>query len=166
MSSRLWLAVAFVLASGASPARADNCPHSSPDMICVTVDQAELITVPAGTTTIILGNPTFADVTLLKNNNSMVITGKGFGQTNLIALNAAGSKIYEKQIRVRPANTVLVFQNGVSRTSYSCDPGSGCMPSFQLGDDNDYFNKAGSQITLHNGQATETNSASLTTSAR
>jgi hypothetical protein len=130
MSSRLWLAIAFVLASGASPARAET----SADVISVTVDQAELIPVPAGTTTIILGNPTFADVTLLKNNNSMVVTGKGFGQTNLIALNAAGSKIYEKQIRVRPANTVLVFQNGASRTSYSCDPGSGCMPSFQLGE--------------------------------
>ena len=35
MSSRLWLAVAFVLAAGASPARAAT------DVIAVTLDQAE-----------------------------------------------------------------------------------------------------------------------------
>jgi len=162
MSSRLWLAVAFVLAAGASPARAEN----SGDIIKVTVDQAELVELPAEATTIVVGNPTFADVTLLKNSRSVVITGKGFGQTNLIAINAAGSIIDKKQIRVLPAKTVLVLQNGASRTSYSCDPGSDCMPTFQLGDDNDYFTKTGTQITLHNGQAAETNSANVTASAK
>ena len=56
-----------------------------------------------------------ADVTMLKNSNSMVITGKGFGQTNLIAIDAGGSIIEEKQVRFLPANTVLVLQNGSSR---------------------------------------------------
>jgi hypothetical protein len=163
MSSRLWLAVAFVLAAGASPARAEN----SGDVISVTVDQAELIKLPAEATTVIVGNPTFADVTLLKNHNLVDITGKGFGETNFIAIDAAGSVILKKKIRVLPpTRTVLVLQNGTSRTSYSCYLGSACMPTFQLGDDNDYFTKTGSQITLHNGQAAESNSASPTASAR
>ena len=38
----------------------------------------------------ILGNPMIADVTMLKDTNAMVITGKGFGQTNLIAIDSAG----------------------------------------------------------------------------
>jgi hypothetical protein len=166
MSSRVWLAVAFLVAAGASPAHAGTCDHNSGDVILVCVDQAKVIELPAAATTIVVGNPTFADVTLLKNTKSMVITGKGFGQTNLIAIDAAGSIIDKRQIRVVPVATMLVLQKGDSRTSYSCNPGSGCMPTFQLGDDNDYFNKTGTQITLHNGQATETNSASLTTSAK
>ena len=96
MSSRLWLAVAFVLAAGASPARAET------DMIAVTLDQAKIARLPQGTATLIVGNPMIADVTMLKNNNTMVITGKGFGQTNLIAIDGDGSLIEEQQIQVVP----------------------------------------------------------------
>ena len=127
MPSRLWLAAAFVLAFGPSPSRAET------DLIAVTLDQAKIAKLPAGATTLIIGNPMIADVTMLKNNNSMVITGKGFGQTNLIAIDAGGSIIEEKQVRVLPAKTVLVLQNGSSRISYACNPQ--CMPTVQLGDD-------------------------------
>jgi len=41
----------------------------------------------------------------------MVITGKGFGQTNLIAIDGTGSLIEEEQIQVLPAKTVLVLQS-------------------------------------------------------
>jgi Pilus formation protein N terminal region len=161
MPSRLWLAVAFVLAFGASPARADNAG----DVIPITLDQAKLIKLPAEATTVIVGNPTFADVAPLKNTNLINITGKGLGQTNFIALDAHGSVLLEKQIRVLPSTrTVLVLQNGASRTSYSCNPD--CMPTVQLGDDNDYFNKTGTQITIRNGLAQGTNSAELTSSGK
>jgi Flp pilus assembly secretin CpaC len=92
MSSRLWLAAAFVLASGASPARAET------SMIAVTLDQAKIARLPQGTATLIVGNPMIADVTMLKNNNTMIITGKGFGQTNLIAIDGAGSLIEEERV--------------------------------------------------------------------
>ena len=78
---------------------------------------------------------------MLKNNNSMVITGKGFGQTNLIAIDAGGSIIEEKQVRVLPAKTVLVLQNGSSRISYACNPE--CMPTVQLGDDDKIVHGSG-----------------------
>ena len=87
MLSRLWLVLAFVLASGVSPARAET------SMIAVTLDQAKIARLPQGTATLIVGNPMIADVTMLKNNNTMVITGKGFGQTNLIAIDGGGSLI-------------------------------------------------------------------------
>jgi len=145
MPSRLWLAVAFVLAFGASPARAET------DLIAVTLDQAKIARLPAGAATLIIGNPMIADVTMLKNNNSMVITGKGFGQTNLIAIDATGSIIEEKQVRVLPPRTVLVVQRGESRVSYACNPE--CMPTVQLGDDDKSFAEAGGQITTRNGYA-------------
>lgn len=145
MSSRLWLAAAFVLASGASPARAET------SAIAVILDQAKIAQLPQGTTTLIVGNPMIADVTMLKNNNTMIITGKGFGQTNLIAIDAAGSLIEERQIQVLPAKTVLVLQNGSSRISYSCNPA--CMPTVQLGDDDKTFKDAGEQMSTRNGYA-------------
>ena len=93
MSSRFWLALAFVLAFGASPARAESTP------IAVTLDQAKIAHLPQGAATLIVGNPMIADVTMLKNNDTMIITGKGFGQTNLIAIDGAGKLIEEQQIR-------------------------------------------------------------------
>lgn len=145
MPSRFWLAVAFVLAAGASPARAGT------GLIAVTLDQAKIAQLPRGTATLIVGNPMIADVTMLRNNNAMVITGKGFGQTNLIAIDATGSVIDEEQVRVLPTRTVLVLQNGSSRVSYACNPD--CMPTVQLGDDDKTFKDAGDQISTRNGYA-------------
>jgi len=145
MSSRLWLAVAFVLAFGATPARAET------SLIAVILDQARIARLPAGTATLIVGNPMIADVTTLKDNTTMIITGKGFGQTNLIAIDATGSLIEEEQIQVVPARTVLVLQNGSSRISYACNPA--CMPTVQLGDDDKIFKDAGEQMSTRNGYA-------------
>ena len=102
-------------------------------MVKITVDEAKVDEVPEGTSTLIIGNPMIADATLLKTGGKMVLTGKGYGQTNLIALNSEGKVLLEEQLRVLPPGTVLVFQNGTSRTSYSCNPV--CMPTVQLGDD-------------------------------
>jgi Pilus formation protein N terminal region len=145
MSSRLWLAVAFVLAAGASPA------HAETDVIAVTLDQAKIARLPRGAATLIVGNPMIADVTMLKNNNAMVITGKGFGQTNLVAIDAAGSLIEEEEIRVLPSKALVVLQSGNSRMSYACNPD--CMPTVQLGDDKQTFKDAGEQISDRNGYA-------------
>jgi hypothetical protein len=92
-----------------------------------------------------------ADVTMLKNNNTMVITGKGFGQTNLVAIDAGGSLIEEEQIQVLPSKALVVLQSGNSRMSYACNPD--CMPTVQLGDDKQTFKDAGEQISDRNGYA-------------
>jgi hypothetical protein len=93
-----------------------------------------------------------ADVTMLKGGLSMVVTAKGYGQTNLVAIDASGNILDEKQIRVDPARTMLVVQRGAARASYSCNPW--CMPTVQLGDDNAVFGEAGGQVSTRNGLAT------------
>ena len=122
------------------------------DVLRITIDQAKVVKLPPGTTTLVIGNPLIADVTMLKNTAGMVVTGKGYGQTNLIALDDHGNIVDEKQLRVEPGHSVLVVQRGDSRTSYSCDPW--CMPTVQLGDDTKAFNDVGSQIQARNGWAT------------
>ena len=80
------------------------------------------------------------------------VTGKGFGQTNLIAIDAAGSLLEEQEIEVLPSKGLVVLQSGSSRMSYSCNPV--CMPTVQLGDDDKTFTEAGTQISTRNGYAT------------
>ena len=53
------------------------------DTVVVVMDQARVVKVPDNTTTLVVGNPGIADVALLKNNNTMIITGKGFSETNM-----------------------------------------------------------------------------------
>lgn len=135
-----------------SAAEAANTPATPEnDLLRVTLDQAKIARVPPGTSTLVIGNPMIADVTMLKGGGGMVVTGKGFGQTNLIAIDASGNIIDEKQIRVEPGETTLIVQRGNERASYSCTPR--CMPTVQLGDDTKFFSEVGGQIQTHNGYA-------------
>lgn len=135
---------------GLSPAFAAGTETAS-DVLKITLDQAKVAKVPTGTSTLVVGNPMIADVTMLKGGVGMIVTGKGYGQTNLVAIDAGGNILDEKQIRVEPARTVLVVQRGTARASYSCNPL--CMPTVQLGDDTAVFSEAGGQISSRNGLA-------------
>ncbi|MDE3177995.1 MAG: pilus assembly protein N-terminal domain-containing protein [Pseudomonadota bacterium] len=136
------LAVLALIASAASAGAA-----ASDDILRITIDQAQIAKLPANTSTVVIGNPGIADITTLKNGQGMVVTGKGYGRTNLIALDADGNLIDEKQIHVEPARHVLVVQRGNSRESYSCDPV--CMPSAVLGDDTKVFGDVVGQVGAH-----------------
>jgi hypothetical protein len=135
------------LALGVSAAAALAAGAAAEDILRITVDQAQVAKLPADTSTVIIGNPAIADVTTLKNNAGMVVTGKGYGQTNLIALDSQGNLLDEIQIHVQPTRKVLVVQRGSTRESYSCDPV--CMPTAVLGDDTTVFNNVSGQITAH-----------------
>ena len=147
MSSRFWLSLAFVAAFGSQPARA-GAPLET---LTINLDEAKVARLPQGTSTLVVGNPMIADVTMLKSSDAMVLTGKGYGETNLIALDSGGAIILEKRLRVLPNRSVVVLQNGASRVSYSCNPD--CMPTVQLGDDPKSFSEAGGEITTRNGYA-------------
>jgi Flp pilus assembly secretin CpaC len=138
--------VAAAVASGACVVRAD-------ETLTVTVDEARVVKVPAGTKTLVIGNPMIADVTLLKSGQTMIVTGKGFGETNFIALDGDGKPVAQSQIRVVSGANALIVQRGMDRQSYTCAPR--CQPSARLGDDPGYFNDVAGQIQAHNSQATK-----------
>jgi Flp pilus assembly secretin CpaC len=151
--ARAALAACFI-AWSAGNAFADNTTvdsTSAPDILTVTVDQARIVQVPSGTRTLVIGNPMIADVTLLKSDGTMIVTGKGFGETNFIALNGAGKPVLQYEIRVVLGTNSLVVQRGMERQSYSCTPR--CEPAARLGDDPAYFNEVTGQIQAHNAQS-------------
>jgi Pilus formation protein N terminal region len=101
---------------------------------------------------LIVGNAAIADLTLLKQGATMIITGKGFGETNFIALDAAGNPLAQSLIRVVGGRNALLVQRGMGRESYACAPQ--CLPTAKLGDDAKYFVEVAGQVKDHNAQAT------------
>jgi Flp pilus assembly secretin CpaC len=152
-----WTALAISTASGlflvASVTLADAAPQpGNTESVVVMVDHAKVVRLPEKAQTVIVGNPAIADVSVQKNG-VMVVTGKSFGVTNLIALDSSGALLAESLVRVSAASdSILTVQRGLERESYSCTPV--CQPSAQLGDVQRYFGEVGAQAASRNSQAT------------
>lgn len=142
--------LAFLAALLAAP------PARAADFV-VTMDQAKLEKLPEKVATLVIGNPLIADVSL-QPGNTMVITGKGYGTTNLVALDRAGTVLMEKLVEVRgPRANIVVVYRGIERESYSCTPY--CERRITLGDSGPYFDatiaQAGTRTTQAVGAATK-----------
>jgi len=121
------------------------------ETITVRLDQAKIARLPAGVSTIVVGNPLIADVSL-QQGGLMVITGKGYGVTNLIALDRGGNMLSEQSIQVQgPTDNVVVVYRGMDRESYSCTPR--CERRITLGDAGEFFDATINQSTSRNGRA-------------
>ena len=60
-------------------------PSQAADTLTINADQAEVMQLPDRVATIVIGNPLIADATL-QSGGILVVTGKGYGATNLLAL--------------------------------------------------------------------------------
>ena len=82
----------------------------------------------------------------------MVLTGKGYGITNLLALDRQGAVLSEFLIQVQAAtDNVVVVYRGDARESYSCTPA--CEPRMTLGDAPPYFDAVIGQAGTRSGRA-------------
>jgi Flp pilus assembly secretin CpaC len=122
------------------------------DAVAVNVDQAKLVKLPERVSTIVVGNPLIADVTM-QPGGMVVVTGKGYGATNFIAMNRAGEVLMDRVIQVQgPTDQVITVYRGVDRESYSCSPI--CQRRVTLGDGEAYFKSAMDQAGALSSQAT------------
>jgi len=127
------IAVCLSLASGLSAAPAiaqDVAP------INVNVNMARILRISAPAATVIVGNPGIADVTI-QDPKTLILTGKSFGQTNLIVLDSAGNPIADTIVEVvqMQAGVTTVYQ-GQARTSLACAPV--CQNIVMMGDDTNF----------------------------
>ncbi|HWB46697.1 MAG TPA: pilus assembly protein N-terminal domain-containing protein [Hyphomicrobiaceae bacterium] len=123
------LASALAHTASAGPARGED--------LIVKYDQSQLVHLPRAAAEIIVGNPTIADV-VVQGGNLLVVTGKTFGITNIIALDAERAVIQEVRVLVqRDEVKVVNLQRGTQRQSYNCTPQ--CNPSITVGDEQAYF---------------------------
>lgn len=133
-----------------SPAASQAAPAA--DAIAVNVDQAKLYKLPEKVATIVVGNPLIADVTL-QNGGLIVVTGKGYGATNFIAMDRGGQILADRQIEVTgpPSDRLVTIYRGVDRETYSCMPV--CQRRITLGDSDGYFKSVMDQAGSLSGQA-------------
>jgi hypothetical protein len=135
------LAAVLVIA----PARADN------EALTIPLDQATLVKMPERLATLVIGNPLVADVSV-QTGGLLVVTGKGYGSTNLIALDKNGAVLLEKAVNVvAPRENLMTVYKGIDRETYSCAPN--CQPRVTLGDAPKYFNAIIGQEGVRNAQA-------------
>jgi Flp pilus assembly secretin CpaC len=129
-----------------APAHAQD----SPGRLSVNLDEAKLVRLPERVATIVIGNPLIADASL-QPGGLVVLTGKGYGATNFIALDRKGNALLEKTIQVNADRNLVTVFKGVNRESYACAPT--CQPVVSPGDVQQFFNQILVQTTTRATQA-------------
>ena len=127
-------------------------PPALAETVTVSVDEAHILKMPDRVATIVIGNPLVADATL-QSGGILVVTGKGFGSTNLLALDRAGKVVMDRTIQVLgpSGSDIVVVYKGVERESYSCAPD--CERRLTLGDTPAFFTGILSQAGTRAAQA-------------
>jgi len=127
----------------------------------VELNKTEVVYLPSNAGAIVIGNPDIADVSI-HSSNTVFVVGRGYGETNLVILDASGHKIMDADIQVvnnLPAHGVRVY-NGNSRKTYSCAPY--CQPAPVLGDNRNFItSNQGSGRNITNNVATAAPTQSL-----
>ena len=123
------------------------------DAVIVTVNanMARVLRINAPAATVIIGNPAVADVTI-QDPQTLILTGRSYGRTNMIILDANGDPIADTIVEVAQikTDTVTIF-SGAQRTSVACAPN--CQPVIMLGDDMGYTSSVISSSAAVSGAA-------------
>lgn len=138
--SRLVLAVAV-----ASPVLFAAAAAAEDAGVHVMTDRAKVFRIDAPAHTVIVGNPAIADVTMY-DRQTVVVTGKLYGSTNLVILDAKGEPIIDEVITVSASSSdVVTVMRNTARTSYSCAPV--CEPVLRVGDTETAYDAIAKQST-------------------
>jgi Flp pilus assembly secretin CpaC len=92
------------------------------DILRVSMNHARVLRLDRPVSKVIVGNSKVADATVA-DATTIVLTGRSFGTTNLVLLDAEGNPIVDERILVSidEGNTVRVFRQ-TERTVLSCTP--------------------------------------------
>ena len=90
--------------------------------ISVIMNQAKIVKLSRAADTVIVGNPEIADAAV-QDASTIVLTGKGFGTTNFVVLDAQGNAIVDEMIVVsrNDANSMRIYR-GTEIQTLSCTP--------------------------------------------
>ncbi|WP_182086079.1 pilus assembly protein N-terminal domain-containing protein [Aureimonas sp. ME7] len=120
--------------------------------LTVEVDHAKILRIPRQAASVIIGNPSIVDVAI-HDANTLVLTGRSYGVTNLVVLDASGGIVVDDSVLVSSieAHSLRVYRQA-RRTTYSCAPQ--CEPKIAIGDEDDSYRQAVGQFATHDARAT------------
>ena len=127
------------------------------DDLIVKYDQSQILRLTRPASEIIVGNPSIAEVTI-QSGNILVVTGKSYGITNIIALDGERNVIQDQRIAVRRDEVGVVnLTRGTARQTFACVPQ--CNPTATLGDDIGFLSStiaaAKQKMTFSEGNSSE-----------
>lgn len=115
--------------------------------ISVMMDQARLVTFLRPVKTVFVGDPMVADINIIDSRHTFVL-GKTFGVTNLIALDANGVQIENKQITVVNHQAAITLNRGPDQYNLSCTRAH-CEVTPRPGDPKAYVDNTEQAVVEH-----------------
>jgi Flp pilus assembly secretin CpaC len=123
--------------------------------LAIAMDEVRTVTFSKPVATVYVGNPSIADINMIDTRHAFVI-GKGFGSTNLVALDGDGKQVSNTTIAVLAGasnrESTLVLNRGSQRVTYSCTS-SHCETMAVPGDSKEAFDQANAQLAAHSDTA-------------
>lgn len=120
------LLLAFALSSAAAAAG-----PASAAALTVPIDQSTRLGVSGTAASVLVGNPSVADVTVV-DSHTLYVSGRGYGATDVVVLDRSGRALYTGDIVVTaPEGGRVSVYRGAARTDLACAPG--CQVSVRSG---------------------------------
>lgn len=114
----------LMLAAGVVP-----LSQASAQSLNVEIDRSARVALTGSAASVIVGNPEIADVTVV-DANTLFVTGKGYGVTEVIAVDGVGRTIFQGEIVVTGGSTGSVrVWRGAQATEMAC--AASCVPSIR-----------------------------------
>lgn len=110
----------------------------------VLIDQATMLRLEQSAAEIVIGNPSIADVSV-QSDDTLVLTGKSFGETNLIVIGKKGSVLINRRVVVQePEQGYVTLFRGAKRETLHCAPN--CESPLVIGDSPAHFEPLSKEI--------------------
>ena len=112
--------ITAVLALAGLPAQAQS-PNGA---LNVEIDRSARVQLRGAAASVIVANPQIADVTVV-DANTLFIVGKGYGVTEVVAVDGVGRTLFQREIVVTGGSTGSVrVWRGAQATEMTCGAGA------------------------------------------
>jgi hypothetical protein len=146
--------IAAALIAAATPAvAAGKHVVVKDDAVALALDEVHTLAFRAPVATVYVGNPAIADVTMIDSRHAFV-QGKGFGRTNIVALNRDNVQVFNTHVTVtgNDGGGTVTLNRGAQRVTLNC-AGGRCEPTPMPGDAKDAYETTSGQSTAHQSAA-------------
>ncbi|HKQ44441.1 MAG TPA: pilus assembly protein N-terminal domain-containing protein [Rhizomicrobium sp.] len=122
------------------------------DAVALALDEVHTLTFRSPVSTVYVGNPSIADVTMIDARHAFV-QGKGYGRTNIMALNRDNVMVFNTHVTVTGSEGggTVTLNRGAQRVTLNC-AGGRCEPTPMPGDGKD-ADAVNGQMTAHQATA-------------
>ncbi len=120
-------------------------PKANAGELWLTMDQVRAFELSKPISSVVIGNPSIADVTV-QSNEQIFLHAKAPGLTNIYFYDLEGNRLDNVMVRVQSATgNMLVLHKGADRETYSCTVN--CEPTPTVGDSNEIFQAIAGQAS-------------------